>query len=92
MLQAPQPRLSSSAIWLRVMGLGAALVFLMLAGTYILPADWLTAWIGVCACSWLVGGNIYIFYLRGGPTRGDWLRLTFSLVLLLAGGYVIVAH
>lgn len=90
MSQAPRSELSPFAIWLRVMGLGAVLVFLALAGTRILPADWRMAWIGVCAGTWLIGGNVYFHYLRGPPTRSEWLRLAVGLVMLIAGVYVIV--
>lgn len=87
---APRPNLSSFEMWLRVMGLGVALLFLMIAGTYFIPAGWDLVWLGIWACCSLIGGNVYAIHLRGGPTRRDWPQGALSLVLLIAGALVIV--
>ena len=94
---APKPPLSPSAVHLRVMGMGTALLFLWFVGTYVLDwlgaADWVyEAWFGAFALTSIIGGNVYRFYLRGGPTHRDWLGLAFGLLLIFAGFYMAVTH
>ena len=81
-----------SPLWMT----GASLVLLVtwLTGTYVLDRvkapDWAyLMWIGGIMATWLIGGNVLYYKLRGEFSWRSGLNLAFGAVILCVAAYVI---